>query len=332
MLIATFRPTTGWSGKTITFDNEQFILEGVGPLSTNDVLTYDRQGHLEWAYGGLRDWVEATAKASAAPPTGSTGLKGFEWYSSKGAAGSKPSGLRTPWGILTPLTIIGLLLVIIGLIVTVGAIGADVSVPTDYGDRVNNIGLINDQRNGIVGGLVVAVIGGVLMVIAYSRGELDDWLKRAPAAAGHKSVADRQRGPAGVGESQSRAPTPLMEQPAPAAPQTAAVAQTRVVAPHVPNPSTIVAPPVPVQPLAPGPGTSAQADPRTADTLVERPASAAPHAATQTDTAAPPAAVEPRAPGRATSIADAIAKLAELREKGMLTDEEFSALKARLME
>jgi len=122
-----------------------------------------------------------------------------------------------------------------------------------------------------------------------------------------------------------------MEQPAPAAPQTAAVAQTRVVAPHVPNPSTIVAPPVPVQPLAPGPGTSAQADPRTADTLVERPAAAE-----------PPVSVEPLASGPATaeaasdlpamSVADEIVKLADLRAKGILTDDEFAAFKAKLVE
>lgn len=185
MLVATFGPSTGWVGKTITFENEQFLLEGHGPIAAQTVLEYDRLGHLTWAYDGLRGWVASRAKATAAPTTRSTWLKGFEWHSSTGSAGGQPSGLQTPWGMLTPLTIIGLLLVIVGLIVVASSIGTDVSVPTgDYGERINNIGLMNDQRNGIIGGLVVAVIGGVLLVTAYSRGELDDWLKRASAAGG----------------------------------------------------------------------------------------------------------------------------------------------------
>ena len=46
MLIATFGTTTGWVGKTIIFENEQFILEGYGPISAAGVMEYDRQGHL----------------------------------------------------------------------------------------------------------------------------------------------------------------------------------------------------------------------------------------------------------------------------------------------
>jgi hypothetical protein len=69
-----------------------------------------------------------------------------------------------------------------------------------------------------------------------------------------------------------------------------------------------------VEPPAPGPSTSAQADPRSADTLVE------PRAAAETPTDPP-----------ATSVADEMAKLAELREKDMLTDDEFAALKVKLM-
>lgn len=73
MLVATFGQTTGWAGKTITFDNGVFTLEGHGPVSASDVLTYDRQGHLAWAYDGLREWVEAQCQtvAPAAPLMGS---------------------------------------------------------------------------------------------------------------------------------------------------------------------------------------------------------------------------------------------------------------------
>ena len=67
MLIATFNATTGWAGRAITFEHEQFALEGVGPLSASDVLTYDQQGHLDWAHDGTRAWVEAAANSSCVP-------------------------------------------------------------------------------------------------------------------------------------------------------------------------------------------------------------------------------------------------------------------------
>ena len=67
MLIATFNSTTGWVGKAITFELEQFALEGVGPLSASDVLTYDQQGHLDWAHDGTRAWVESAANSSRVP-------------------------------------------------------------------------------------------------------------------------------------------------------------------------------------------------------------------------------------------------------------------------
>lgn len=59
MVIATFGPTTGWVGKTITFKKKQFILEGYGPVTAQDVMEYDKQGHLVWADSGKRAWVES---------------------------------------------------------------------------------------------------------------------------------------------------------------------------------------------------------------------------------------------------------------------------------
>ena len=116
-----------------------------------------------------------------------------------------------------------------------------------------------------------------------------------------------------------------------------------------------------VEPPPPGTATLAQADPRSADTIVEPPATAEPPvpAASPVPVASPvpaassipiassipvaspvpvdqpasgPATAEAPADPPATSVADEIAKLAELREKGMLTDDEFAAFKARLME
>lgn len=71
MLIATFNPATGWAGKTITYDNGVFTLEGHGVISAADVLTYDRQGHISWAYAGLREWVEQMSSGGAALPLSS---------------------------------------------------------------------------------------------------------------------------------------------------------------------------------------------------------------------------------------------------------------------
>ena len=68
MLIATFGSTTGWSGKTIDYDNGLFTLEGHGPISAVDVLAYDQQGHLTWAYDGLQAWVEQLAPGQGVPP------------------------------------------------------------------------------------------------------------------------------------------------------------------------------------------------------------------------------------------------------------------------
>ena len=32
MLIATFTPSTGWNGKTITYERAEFLFEGYGPI------------------------------------------------------------------------------------------------------------------------------------------------------------------------------------------------------------------------------------------------------------------------------------------------------------
>ena len=68
MVIATFVPATGWKGKTITWDKGVFTLEDHGPIRAADVLAYDEQGHLSWAYDGLREWVGQCAAATASVP------------------------------------------------------------------------------------------------------------------------------------------------------------------------------------------------------------------------------------------------------------------------
>ena len=71
MLIATFNSATGWAGKTITYDNGVFTLEGHGVISAADVLTYDRQGQITWADAGLREWVQQMSSGGVAVPLSS---------------------------------------------------------------------------------------------------------------------------------------------------------------------------------------------------------------------------------------------------------------------
>ncbi len=61
MLVATFGPSTGWAGKTITSESDVFVLEGHGPITAADVMEHDRQGHLAWASAGTRAWVGSLA-------------------------------------------------------------------------------------------------------------------------------------------------------------------------------------------------------------------------------------------------------------------------------
>jgi hypothetical protein len=75
MVIATFGPTTGWAGKTISYDDGWFTLDGYGPIDVAAVLEFDRQGHLQWAYAGLREWTfQVAANPPAAAPA--AGLAG----------------------------------------------------------------------------------------------------------------------------------------------------------------------------------------------------------------------------------------------------------------
>lgn len=70
MLVATFGDTTGWAGKTIAFEGDQFILDGHGPITSGAVVQYDQQGYLAWSSSGLRQWVyeQAATQAPSSPP------------------------------------------------------------------------------------------------------------------------------------------------------------------------------------------------------------------------------------------------------------------------
>ena len=57
MLVATFGPGSSCAGRTITFADEQFVHEVLGPISAVEVMDYDRKGWLEWPMEGMRAWV-----------------------------------------------------------------------------------------------------------------------------------------------------------------------------------------------------------------------------------------------------------------------------------
>jgi len=125
MLIATFGPTTGWNGKTITREGDAFILEGHGPISAADIMEHDRQGNLVWTNDGTRAWVGAKATgpraapataAMTAPMTAQT-TAAVSWTTSR--AGAAPPRLATAKRLL--------LMVVVGLIVV--AVIAAVVVP-----------------------------------------------------------------------------------------------------------------------------------------------------------------------------------------------------------
>jgi len=65
MLVATFRPNSGCEGRTITYENEQFVHETLGLVCADDVMEYDRKGWLRWPMDGMRAWVGARAGATA---------------------------------------------------------------------------------------------------------------------------------------------------------------------------------------------------------------------------------------------------------------------------
>jgi hypothetical protein len=68
LVVATFGASTAWCGKTIVFSDGVFFLEDHGPIQAADVLTYEEQGDLGWAYDGFRDWVAQCANDTAAVP------------------------------------------------------------------------------------------------------------------------------------------------------------------------------------------------------------------------------------------------------------------------
>lgn len=66
MIIATFNSSTGWAGKTITWNDGVFTLEDHGPITAAGVMGYDQQGQLDWPYDGMREWLYGIAASQGA--------------------------------------------------------------------------------------------------------------------------------------------------------------------------------------------------------------------------------------------------------------------------
>ncbi len=98
MRVATFGPSTAWVGVGIEYDGRQFLLEGYGPVPPEALLDYDRLGQIDWAYAGLREWVQTlAAQGSAAQWSDTQSRGGF----SRPAFQTAPSRSRIPsWAIV----------------------------------------------------------------------------------------------------------------------------------------------------------------------------------------------------------------------------------------
>ena len=360
MVIATFGPSTSWSGKTITFDDERFTLEGHGLILEADVLAYDRQGHLIWADAGLRAWVEQRARAPQAPravpmtpsttpsaprlPAGLEGMTPGDWVAVGGA-------IVMFFGTLTSdVTAIATLVALAVIAIVVVGAGVVPGVRSDLGGREP---LVLICLGGLVLLFVVAEMVGWLGIWGADRGAFSGLGSVAVIVGGFLKMREPVTATPVVAFTTARATVTPQTMSNPSPPPVAQPAP--VVSPHVPSQPPTVAP------LVPSPATSAQVDlrsadtveerpvqhaateasPRGGDTIVVRPAHTTAQAAPQTSSVKTPASEEPPTSAPATvgassgipptSIADEIAKLAALREKGLLTDEEFAAYKAKLM-
>lgn len=63
----------------------------------------------------------------------------------------------------------GIILLVVGLCGLVWALNLDASVATEYGTRINNIGLLNDKQNYLIASGVAALIGLLLVLAGRER-------------------------------------------------------------------------------------------------------------------------------------------------------------------
>jgi len=66
--VATFGDGADQPGAKLTFDAGQFMIDGQGPVTVEEIVESDRMGELVWPYDGMRAWVLSQAGAPPAVP------------------------------------------------------------------------------------------------------------------------------------------------------------------------------------------------------------------------------------------------------------------------
>ena len=134
MLVASFGPTTAWVGKTITWDGNQFVLEGHGSIPAAVLVGYDQQGHLQWASAELRSWAWAYARweAGGAPPAQAAAqaqavaqpqAAALPWAAAQPAAAGRPAGGKKPFPVWA------IVLIVAAVVILAGGLFAAIFIP-----------------------------------------------------------------------------------------------------------------------------------------------------------------------------------------------------------
>jgi type II secretory pathway pseudopilin PulG len=138
MLIATFTPSTGWAGKTITYDGRQFVLEGFGPVTAAAVLDYDGQGHLEWSSEQAKELVVTTAGAQPVAPA------------SPSQTSAVPASARKKSISPVLVVVVVAIVAVIAIIAIAGAMSSSNGAATQAGSAVQGAQQDLDQAQSLV--------------------------------------------------------------------------------------------------------------------------------------------------------------------------------------
>ncbi len=120
MEVAVFGASTAWAGKRITFEDSQFVLQDYGPISAQNVMDYDAQGHLLWRSESTRVWVAAQAAGGASSTVGraTAGVAAADapmdpavspWSPALAAGGAPPAEPRSRRRVIVVLAVVAVL-------------------------------------------------------------------------------------------------------------------------------------------------------------------------------------------------------------------------------
>ena len=158
MLVATFGPTTAWAGKTITWNGNQFILEGYGRIPGSALVDYDQQGHLQWASAELRSWAWSYAHwetSGAAPVQVATQTQAVAqplttaqpWATTQPYAAARPAARK-------PFPVWAIILIVIAALIPVGGLCAAIVIPMVLGqDQKANESAVKEGVHSIQVGI-----------------------------------------------------------------------------------------------------------------------------------------------------------------------------------